>query len=106
MRFSTLLAVLLPLAAHALPTPPVVRAADDSFGQLKTGLTQTKDAFVAIFNAAIQPPRQGALADDTLGPRSALALLLATGGPVDQLGDALENHTAPSNNTYVDAPPR
>ena len=100
VRFSTLVA-FLPLSV--LATPYLVRCgcADDSIDQLKNGL---KLAFETLFNQAIKPPRQGALANDTLSPCSTLALLLSILGPVDRLGDALQKGTRPLGDEYVDIP--
>jgi len=102
MRFSTLVAFIFPLAALAAPS--LVRRVDDSFDQLKSGVTDTKLAFEAIFIQAIKPPRQDALANATFSPRSTIALLLSIGGPVDRLGAALENGTPPLGDEYVDIP--
>jgi len=104
VRFSTLVAFLLPLSVLAAPYLIRCGCADDSVDQLKNGLTHTKLAFETLFNQAIKPSRQGALDNDILSPCSTLALLLSISGPVDRLGDALQKGTRPLGDEYVDTP--
>ena len=96
MRFSTLVP-FFPLSVLSAPYLVRCGCADDSIDQLKNGL---KLAFETLFNQAIKPPRQGALANDTLSPCSTLALLLSILGPVDRLGDALQKGTRPLGDGY------
>jgi len=99
MRFSTLVAFLLPLSALAAPS--LVRRDAAAFNQLSKGMSDAVVALGAAFSAALRPPQQSDARDATR--QEFISLSAFTSGPVlARVGNAVQEGRQPSNDEYVD----